>query len=254
MFSKLKKHLIVCLSVLVSETVFSEAHESSIKKQSWSFNKFFGTFRKEELQRGFQVYKEVCSACHGLKHVAFRNLESLGFNENEIKALAAMVEVTDGPDDEGKMFQRPGLPKDYLLSPYSNDKIARASNNGALPPDLSLITKARLLGADYVYALLTGYQTAPQHLVVEPGKYYNTAYPGHLIAMPAPLHDFQITYHDGTKSTVEQMAKDVVSFLSWAAEPELEQRKQTGLKVILYLLVMTLVFYRLKKKIWSKIH
>jgi ubiquinol-cytochrome c reductase cytochrome c1 subunit len=200
------------------------------------------------------VYKEVCSACHGVKRVAYRNLSALGFSKAEIKAIAAGVEVEDGPDAEGKMFMRKGLPKDYILGPYPNENAARAANNGALPPDFSLIIKARNGGPRYVYGILTGYKEPPKTMLVDAGRYYNLYYPGHMIAMPPPLHDKGVVYTDGTVASVDQMAKDVVAFLSFAAEPELEERKQLGIKVILYLMLTTVLFYFTMRRIWKRVH
>jgi ubiquinol-cytochrome c reductase cytochrome c1 subunit len=169
-------------------------------------------------------------------------------------ALAAEVEVTDGPNDQGEMFQRPGRPSDRFPSPFPNEQAARAANNGAAPPDLSLMVKARAGGADYIHALLTGYSDPPQGVTLMEGMHYNKYFPGHQIAMPPPLNPDQVTYADGTKATVEQMAHDVSAFLAWAAEPELEARKRLGLKVVLFLLILTGLLYVAKRKIWSDVH
>lgn len=223
-------------------------------KQEWSFSGPFGTYDRAALQRGFQVYKEVCSACHSLRQVYYRNLAALGYNEAEIKALAATVEVEDGPNDQGQMFNRPGRPYDRFKSPFANEPAARAANNGAFPPDLSVITKARPHGADYLYALLTGYKAAPAGMMMPEGMQYNSAFAGGQIAMAAPLAEGSIAYADGTKATVPQMAKDVTMFLAWAAEPEMEERKRLGFKVLLFLLAMTGVLYAAKRKIWRDVH
>lgn len=222
--------------------------------QNWSFNGPFGTFDRGELQRGFQIYKEVCAACHSMKYVAFRNLRDIGFSEAEVKALAATYEVTDGPDDSGEMFQRPGLPSDRFPAPFPNEKAARAANGGAYPVDLSLIAKARAAGPDYLYALLTGYKEAPAGVTVGEGLTYNEAFPGHQIAMPQPLNEDQVTYADGKPATVEQMSRDVSAFLMWAAEPKLEDRKRMGFKVMIFLVILTGLFFAAKKRIWRDVH
>jgi ubiquinol-cytochrome c reductase cytochrome c1 subunit len=233
----------------------SAATGSKPKAQEWSFHGLFGTFDRGALQRGFQVYKQVCSGCHGLKHMAYRNLTALGYSEDQVKAFAADVEVRDGPNDNGEMFDRKGKPSDRFKSPFPNEQAARAANNGAYPPDLSVITKARPHGADYLYALMTGYkETPPQGVTMPEGMFYNEAFPGHQIAMVPPLAADAVQYQDGTKATVEQMAKDVTTFLSWASEPELEERKSMGRAVIIFLIVLTAFMYALKRKIWSDLH
>ncbi len=226
----------------------------AIPKESWSFNGPFGTFDPAARQRGFQVYKEVCAACHGLKYVAYRNLRDIGFSDEEVRAIAASVEVTDGPNDQGEMFQRPGRASDRFKSPFANDNAGRAANNGALPPDLSLMTKARVGGPNYLYALMTGYGDAPADVKVMEGLHYNKYFPGHQIAMPNPLNADQVTYADGTKATVEQMAKDVTVFLSWTAEPEMEARKRLGVKVMLFLILLTGLLFAVKRKVWKDLH
>jgi ubiquinol-cytochrome c reductase cytochrome c1 subunit len=223
--------------------------------QQWSFEGVFGTYDRAASQRGFQVYKEVCSACHPVKHLYFRDLEELGYSEEQVKGIAAQVQVTDGPNDQGEMFQRPARPSDKIPGPFPNDQAARAANNGALPPDLSLITKAREGGPDYVEAILTGYKDPPSGIKLNPNMYYNEYFAGHQIAMPPPLtQPEQVKYADGTAATVPQMAHDVVNFLSWAAEPNLDERHRMGFKVILFLLIATGVFYAAKRKIWARVH
>jgi ubiquinol-cytochrome c reductase cytochrome c1 subunit len=222
--------------------------------QEWSFDGMFGTYDRAALQRGFQVYKEVCSACHQVKHLYFRDLAEIGYSEDEVKGIAAQVQVTDGPNDSGEMYQRPARPSDPIPGPFPNDQAARAANNGALPPDLSLITKAREGGADYVSAILTEFKDAPAGLKMNPNMYYNEMFAGHQLAMPPPLNPDQVQYADGTPASVPQMAHDVVTFLSWAAEPTLEERHRIGFKVILFLIVATGVFYAAKRKIWSRVH
>jgi ubiquinol-cytochrome c reductase cytochrome c1 subunit len=204
----------------------------------FSFDGIFGTYDRASAQRGFQVYKEVCSACHAMRLLSYRNLRELGLTEQQVAAIAAQVTVMDGPNDEGQMFERPARPSDRFRSPFPNQQAARAANNGAYPVDLSVITKARLAGADYVFALLTGYQDPPAGVTMMDGMNYNRYFPGHQIAMAAPLNPDQVEFADGTPATVEQMARDVATFLAWAAEPELEQRRAMGVKVILFLTIL----------------
>lgn len=339
-------------ALMLPALVFASTGAKEPEQINWAFDGVLGKMDKPSVQRGLQVYKEVCAACHGLKRVAFRSLENIGLSEAEAKAFAAEYTVTDGPNDDGEMFDRPGRPSDKFPSPYANDKAARAMQNGALPPDLSLIIKARPDGANYVHALLNGYSEAPaysceevlegkcvkfKHLsevdakvaevtaeqakeadaskdkkdakkdtadtakdasageeaatetaatteqtvgqlfrcsdiqhsesvdakgkktsvetCVEMGKtmHYNPYFPGKQIAMPAPLSDDQVTYQDDTKATREQMSRDVVNFLQWAAEPEMEARKRLGIKVIIFLAAMTAFFWFTKKRIWSNL-
>ena len=223
--------------------------------RDWSFDGMFGTFDRGAVQRGFQVYQEVCAACHSLKLVAYRNLSGIGLSEDQIKAIAAEVEVTDGPNDEGEMFQRPARPSDRFVKPFANDNAARAANNGALPPDLSLMVKARKGGADYLHALLTGYkEEPPAGIKLSEGMNYNLYFPGNQIAMAPPVADDAVEYADGTKATADQIATDIATFLAWAAEPELEERKRLGIKVLLFLIVLTAMMYALKRQIWSDQH
>lgn len=223
-------------------------------KQDWGFYGIFGTYDRAAAQRGFQVYKEVCAACHSLSLVAYRNLQDLGFSEEEVKAIAAAYQVTDGPNDAGEMFQRPARPSDRFVAPYPNENAARASNNGAYPPDLSLMTKARLGGPDYLYSLLVGYEKAPDGFELLDGQYYNKYFAGHKIAMPQPLNEGQVTFADGTQASVSNMARDVTVFLNWAAEPELERRHRLGVQVILFLIVATGFFYAAKRRVWADVH
>ena len=233
----------------------AQAQEAAaIPHQIWSFDGVFGTFDRGAAQRGFQVYKGICSVCHSLNQLYYRNLEEIGFTPDEVKAIAAEVQVTDGPNDQGEMYQRPGKPSDRFKAPFANEQAARAANNGALPPDLSLIVKARAGGPDYAYAILTGFQDAPAGFKMSQGMYYNKAFPGHQIAMPPPLTEDAVTYDDGTKAAVPQMAHDVVTFLTWAAEPDLEARHRVGVKVILYLLALTGLLYAVKRRVWASVH
>lgn len=248
------KIISVCL-ILAAANLTCASEYLPPKKMLWSFDGFFGKFDREAAQRGFQVYKEVCAACHGLKHLSFRQLEALGFSEAEIKELAKEHTVSDGSNDQGEMFERPGLPSDMMTGPFANEQAARAANNGAYPPDLSLIIKARHDGANYLFSLLTGYsQTPPAELKIMDGLSYNPYFPSLQIAMPAPLTEGQVTYQDGTHASVEQMARDVTIFLQWAAEPEMEHRKSLGLKVVLFLTIFTILFYVSKQRIWAKVN
>jgi ubiquinol-cytochrome c reductase cytochrome c1 subunit len=222
--------------------------------ERWSFDGAFGTYDRASLQRGFQIYTQVCSACHPVKHLHFRDLAQIGYSEDEVKAFAAAAQVTDGPNDQGKMYQRPGRPSDPIPEPFPNDQTARLANNGALPPDQSLIIKAREDGPDYVYALLTGYTPAPAGFHLPSGMYYNKYFPGHQIAMPPPLAANSLTFADGTPATLPQLAHDIVAFLTWAAEPELEERHRAGFAVFFFLIVTAGVLYAVKRKIWSRLH
>jgi ubiquinol-cytochrome c reductase cytochrome c1 subunit len=247
---------ILCAAMaLVAMPAMAAGGAEHPKQVNWSFDGVFGRVDKPAAQRGFQVYKEVCSACHSLKRVSFRQLQDLGFSEAEVKSLAASYTVKDGPNDDGEMFERAGRPSDNFPSAHANDKAAAAANGGALPPDMSLLIKARHDGANYVYSLLTGYgHAAPEHLSVPEGAHYNPYMDGGVIKMALPLSEEGVTYQDGTKATIDQQARDVVSFLQWAAEPEMEARKSMGIKVMLFLGIMTIFFYLVKKRIWSDLH
>ena len=225
-----------------------------LEKQDWSFSGLFGTFDRAAAQRGLQVYREVCATCHSLNFIAFRNLAELGYSGDEVKAIAAEYEVVDGPNDDGEMFTRPGIPSDYFVAPYPNDNAARASNGGALPPDLSLMVEARAGFEDYMYGLLVGYTEPPEGMEISEGMHYNKVYPGHQIAMGQPLYEDSVTYSDGTSASIDQMARDVTTFLTWASEPNLETRKRAGVAVILFLIVASGLFYASKRKIWADVH
>lgn len=232
----------------------ADAAEGKFPAHGWSFEGVFGDFDKAAMQRGFQVYQEVCAGCHAVKYLTFRTLDGLGLGEAEIKAIAAEYDIEDGPDDEGEMYTRPGRPADHLPNPYANDNEARAANNGALPPDLSLIAKARKGGADYLYALLTGYEDeAPEDFDLADGMSYNHYFVGNQIAMPPPLFEDGVEFADGTPASVAQMAEDVSHFLMWVAEPTLEMRKRIGLKTMLFLVVLTALFYATKRKVWASV-
>lgn len=240
--------------------------------QDWSFAGPFGTYDQGQLQRGLKVYREACAACHSMELVPFRSLEALGYSPEQVRALAAEYEVEDGPDSNGDMFTRPAIPSDYFPSPYPNPETAAASNNGAVPPDFSLIAKARAVergfptfvfdiftqyaesGPDYIYGLLTGYEEAPEDFEVQPGTYYNPHFiAGAVLAMPQPIYDEQVSYEDGAPETVDQYARDVTAFLAWAAEPHMEARKRTGFNVMVFLVLFGALVYLTKRKVWSQL-
>ena len=241
------------------ETVQEEWHIPP-RPLSYASDGPFGRFDRAQLQRGFQVYKEVCSACHSLRLVHFRDLDGIGYSGPEIKAIAKQwtIEVPDINPDTGEPSTRKALPIDAFPSPYANEVAARAANNGALPPDLSLITKAREGGAPYVHALLTGYSNPPANLPAEgrpgPNLHYNPYFANLNIAMPPPLTaDGQVTYADGTNPTVDQMAQDVSAFLIWTADPKLENRKATGITVVIFLIVATILAYLAYRNVWADV-
>ena len=228
-----------------------------IAHQSWSFSSPFGTYDDAQLQRGFEVYRQVCSNCHSMRLLSYRNLGEPGgpeFPPKKIEEIASQVQVTDGPNDKGEMFQRPARPSDHFRSPFANEQQARNANNGALPPDLSVMAKAREGGPDYIYAILTGYTDPPQGFQLAPGMHYNKAFPGHQLAMPPPLSDGVITYGDGTKPTLDNYARDVAAYLMWAAEPKLEERHKTDTRVMIYLIVFAVIMYLAKRAVWARLH
>jgi ubiquinol-cytochrome c reductase cytochrome b/c1 subunit len=242
--------------------------------QSWSFAGPFGQFDPEQLQRGFKIYREVCSTCHSLKLLSFRNLADPGgpsFTEAQAAAIAATFQVTDGPNDQGQMFQRPGKISDYFPPPFANDQAARAALGGGLPPDMSTLAKARGYdrgfpwfifeafteyeegGPDYIHAILNGYTDPPAGFVLPPGTHYNKYFPGHAIAMPKPINDGQVKFTDGAPETVDQYGRDVAAFLMWASEPKLDERKRLGFQVMIYLIVLSALLYFTKKKVWHEV-
>ena len=225
-------------------------------KTDWSFKGLFGKFDRGALQRGYQVYTEVCSSCHSMKYLSYRNLAEKGgpeFTVDQAKAIAASFEVKDGPNADGEMFTRPGKLSDKFVMPYDNVKAAQAANGGAYPPDMSVLVKARGDGANYIYSLLQGYEDPPAGVTLDDGVYYNKFMYGNKIKMANQLSDGLVEYGDGTQATVEQMSKDVTTFLMWTAEPHLEARHQMGFKVIVYLIILTILVYFSMKKIWSRI-
>jgi len=246
--------LVFTIIVFINPLYSSESGD--LLKVKWSFKGLTGKFERTSLQRGFQVYKEVCSSCHSMQYLSYRNLGEPGgpeFSIEEVKAIAASVEIDDGPDSQGEMFTRPGRPSDKFKSPYPNVNASIAANGGAYPPDMSVLIKARPGGADYIYSVLMGYEEPPEGMSLDDGVYYNKYMIGNKIKMASPLSDGIVEYTDGSESTVDQMAKDVTTFLSWAAEPELESRHKTGIKVIIYLILLTILVYFSMKKIWSRV-
>lgn len=240
--------------LLLSEVVYASSIAEEPRQINWHFDGMTGKFDYESIQRGFKVYKEVCSACHSIRLIAFRHLEQIGFSEDQVKSLAAEYDIQDGPNDNGDMFKRPGRSSDQIPGPFANDKAARASNNGALPPDLSLIIKAREGGANYVYSLLTGFQDPPTDFKLGENMHYNLYFPGKQIAMQPPLvSEGQVTFDDGTKATIDQMAYDIVNFLQWAAEPEMQERKSLGLRVLVFVGILIVLSWFANKAIWKEL-
>jgi cytochrome c1 len=240
----------------------------------WSFSGPFGKFDRAQLQRGFKVYREVCSSCHGMALLSFRNLAEPGgpeFTAGQAQAVAADYRISDGPNDQGEMFDRPGRLADYFPAPFSNEQAARAANGGAYPVDLSVIAKARTYergfprfildiftqyqeqGVDYIAALLKGYEDPPPGMQMAPGTIYNKYFPGHGIAMPLPVSDGQVSYDDGSPEVLDQYSRDIAAFLMWAAEPHMEARKRLGFQVMIFLLVLSGLLYLTKKKVWHDV-
>ena len=251
-----KRLIIVILSTLIFIKPLFSAETIDPIKVNWSFKELTGKFDRASLQRGFQVYKEVCSSCHSMQYLSYRNLGEPGgpeFTLEEVKAIAASVEIEDGPDSQGEMFTRQGKPSDKFKSPYPNVEASTVANGGAYPPDMSVLVKARPGGADYMYSVLMGYEEPPAGMKLDDGVYYNKYMIGQKIKMASPLSDGIVEYSDGTEATMDQMAKDVTTFLAWAAEPELEVRHKLGIKVIIYLILLTILVYLSMKKIWSRI-
>ena len=242
-------------------------------QQSWSFSGPFGKYDTAQLQRGYEVYRQVCSNCHAAKFLSFRNLAEPGgpsYSDSQVKALSATFKVQDGPDDSGNMYDRAGRPSDPFPSPFANEQAARAANGGALPPDMSTLAKARSYesgglwflvapftqyqeeGPDYIHAILNGYKDpAPKGFTLPAGKYYNAYFPGHAISMPPPLSDGLVDYTDGSPKTAEQYSKDIAAYLEWMSEPTLDQRKQTGFKAVIFLAVFAFLLFQIKRRIWA---
>ncbi len=257
--------LIAAASLGLSAGTASASEGAELKSKHFSFEGVFGTYDKAAAQRGFMVYQQSCSSCHAMSLVAIRNLGDPGApfydeeypnpNENPvIKAIAEMFTVQDGPDDEGDMFERPAKPFDYFPSPFANDQAARASNGGALPPDFSMLVRARPHGPQYIYSLLTSYEDeAPEGVELRDGMSYNSAFAGGQIGMPPPLFDELVEYTDGTHASVEQMSNDVVTFMAWAADPKMETRKRMGWMVLIYLFIFALLMYGSYKAVWKDV-
>jgi ubiquinol-cytochrome c reductase cytochrome c1 subunit len=241
---------------LISFYQANAAENADLLKEEWSFKGLFGRFDRGSLQRGYQVYNEVCAGCHSIKYLTYRNLSEKGgpeFSIAQAKAMAASFEVIDGPNSDGEMFTRPAKLSDKFVMPYENKKAAEAANGGAYPPDMSVLAKARSGGVDYIYSILLGYEDPPSGITLDDGVYYNKYMYGNNIKMAKPLSEDIVEYADGTKATEEQMAKDVSTFLMWAAEPHLEARHKMGFKAILYLIILTVLVYFSMKKVWSRI-
>ena len=238
-----------------AQNAYSSEKKVKFLKNNWNFEGVFGTFDRASLQRGYQVYQEVCSGCHSMQHLSYRNLSEKGgpeFTKEEAKAIAAQFEVTDGPNEDGEMFTRPARLSDKFVSPFPNVKAAAVANGGAYPPDMSVLAKARKGGADYIYSLLMGYEEAPAGYELDDGVYYNKYMAGNKIKMAEPIYEDAVQYSDGTKATKEQITKDVTAFLVWAADPHLESRHKMGFKVFFYLIILLTLVYLSKQKVWSR--
>ena len=249
------KIFLIIFIIGFSNLSYSEENKAEFIKNNWSFDGIFGTFDRASLQRGYQVYQEVCAGCHSVQHLSYRNLSEKGgpeFLPEEAKAIAAQFEVTDGPNEDGEMFTRPGRLSDKFVNPFPNVKAAAAANGGAYPPDMSVLAKARKGGADYIYSLLMGYEEAPMGYELDDGVYYNKYMSGNKIKMAEPISDGIVEYIDGTETTKAQISKDVTTFLVWAADPHLEARHRMGFKVFFYLIILLTLVYLSKQKVWSQ--
>ncbi len=239
--------------IIMGASAFAAGGDVKITKRDWTFSGPFGYYDKAQLQRGFQIYKESCSGCHGLDFIAFRNLAALGYNSDEVKAIAAEYEVEAVPNEDGEVLMRTAVPADHFPNPFANENAARAANGGAYPPDLSLMIKARSDGANYVYSLLTGYADAPAAADVPEGMYYNETYSGNLIAMPQPLYGDDVTFANGEDTSIKALSADVTAFLAWTSEPEMEARKKIGIAAMIFLFVMCFVSYGSMRYIWANV-
>ena len=251
----INKFLFMAFLFAMPFAALSEEKNINFIETNWSFKGIFGTFDRASLQRGYQVYQEVCSGCHSVQHLSYRNLSENGgpeFSIEEAKAIASQFEVEDGPNSEGEMFMRNARLSDKFVKPYSNVQASTSANGGAYPPDMSVLAKARTGGADYIYSLLLGYEEAPEGLELDDGVYYNKYMPGNKIKMSEPLSDGIVEYLDGTEPSKKQMAKDVTAFLVWSSEPHLESQHKMGFKTIIYLIILLTLVYFSKQKLWSR--
>uniref|UniRef100_A0A8C8HIN8 Cytochrome c1, heme protein, mitochondrial n=1 Tax=Oncorhynchus tshawytscha TaxID=74940 RepID=A0A8C8HIN8_ONCTS len=239
------------IALMLQQSVKASDLELHPPNYPWTHSGMLSALDHGSIRRGYQVYKQVCSACHSMEYLAFRNLVGVSHTEAEVKVLAEEIEVVDGPDESGEMFTRPGKLSDYFPKPYSNPEAARAANGGALPPDLSYIVNARHGGEDYVFSLLTGYCEPPAGVEVREGLYYNPYFPGQAIGMAPPIYNEVLEFEDGTPATMSQVAKDVCTFLRWAAEPEHDQRKRMGLKLLMGSAILVPLVYYMKRHRWS---
>ena len=250
-----KKTLLLILLWAYPTATISEESKVKLIETNWSFDGLFGTFDRSSLQRGYQVYQEVCSGCHSVQHLSYRNLHEPGgpeFSKEEAKAIASQFEVIDGPNSEGEMFTRQARLSDKFVKPYPNIEASTSANGGAYPPDMSVLAKARAGGADYIYSLLLGYEEPPQGFELDDGVYYNKYMPGQKIKMSSPLMEGIVEYSDGTEASIEQMSKDITTFLVWSSEPHLEAQHKMGFKTIIYLIILLSLVYLSKKKVWSR--
>ncbi len=249
----MKKVLFIILAFFTLE-VLAAGDAKNLPNHKWSFEGLTGKFDISSIQRGYKVYREVCAGCHSMSLLYYRDLIDIGFSPDEVKAIASEYDVLDGPNDEGEMFERPAKPSDHFVSPYLNEQEARMSNNGSYPPDLSVITKAKINGADYIYNLLLGYTEPPDDFELGDGMYYNKWKEGNQIAMAQPLDDEYVDYDDGTENSLEQLSEDITTFLVWAAEPELEERKGLGIKVLLFFIIAGFLIYLVKNRLWKEVN
>ncbi|PPR47672.1 MAG: Cytochrome b/c1 [Alphaproteobacteria bacterium MarineAlpha5_Bin9] len=246
--------IIFLISLLPLYINAKESSNTEMPKHDWSFKGVTGVFDNASVQRGFKVYREVCAVCHSMNLLYYRDLIDVGFTEEEIKVISSEYKVIDGPNEEGSMYERPAIPSDRFVDPYLNKEEARISNNGSYPPDLSVITKARKYGVDYLHNLLMGYSEPPENFELGDGMYYNLWIEGNQIAMPQPLYDESVEYDDKTPNDLEQLSRDLVTFLAWAAEPELEERKNLGIKVILFFILFGFLVFLAKIRLWREIN